>query len=135
MKLNMKLSISRPSSGGINIRIKDDLSHIEFVDASISLEEFAEAVTGLSSRNMVVEVRGLEFVGKKNVTEKRSVMCPIDTYDKNVLKAWLCDNVKEDGWVVNTYLGGQSSVGRNKEGELLLNYSVSKFIEPQGDTQ
>ena len=131
MKLNLKLSINRPSNGGISIRIGDELSGIEFIDANISLEEFAEAVTGLACRPMTAEVRGLEFVGKKRVTENRSIVCPLDTYDKKVLEQWLVDNAQEEGWMVNTYLGRQSSVCRDEDGKIILNYSVTKYVDPE----
>jgi len=131
MKLNLKLSISRPSDGGISIRIEDELSRIEFIDASISLEEFAEAITGLSSRPMTAEVRGLEFVGRKRATEARSIVCPLDTYDKKVLEQWLKDSAQEEGWMVNTYLGSQSSVRRWQDGQIVLNYSVTKYVDPE----
>jgi len=128
MKIELKLSISRPSNGGISIRIEDKLSGIEFLDASISLEEFSEAITGLASRPMQAEIRGLQYIGKKRIREDRKIKSGIDTYDTKILKKWLIDNAQEEGWILDLYLNSQSSVNRNDNGTF-LNYSVYKYVD------
>jgi len=127
MKAKLKLSISRPSSGGISIRIEDTASLIEFIDASISCEQFAEAITGLSSRPMDAEVRGLEYIGKTRIREPRKIICPIETYDRGILQSWLKENAKEEGWLIDSYLGSQSSVARDGD-KTILNYCVHKYV-------
>jgi hypothetical protein len=130
MKIELRLSISRPSNGGISLRIEDKLSGIKFIDAEISLEEFAEAITGLSSRPMMAEVRGLNYIGKKKVWESRSIECTINTYDRNILTQWLKENANEDGWITDTYLGSQSSIKTEKD-KTILNYVVYKYVEAE----
>jgi hypothetical protein len=130
MKIELRLSISRPSNGGISLRIEDKLSGIEFIDAAISLDEFAEAITGLSSRPMMAEVRGLNYIGKKKVRESRSIECPIKSYDRNILKQWLKENANEDGWIIDTYLGSQKLIVTEKD-KTILNYAVYKYVEAE----
>lgn len=127
MKIELRLSISRPSSGGINIRIEDPLSHIEFIDATISCEEFAEAITGLQSRPMSAEIRGIENIGKKKIREERRIVCPLDSYDRKILESWLRNNAHEDGWIVDSYLGSQQSASYI-DNKRVLDYAVYKFI-------
>lgn len=113
----------------ISIRVHDQASGIEFVDAVISHEEFARALGSLQYRPFIeCEVLGLEYVGKKRVTEQRSIVCPLNSYKREELSAWLAENADEDGWLVSTYLGSKGSVSRDN-GITTLNYSVTKYVE------
>ena len=126
--INTRLSISRNSSGMINIRIRDESSRNEFINLKISPENFGLALTGLSEMECYAEVNKLSIVGKYKVTEKRSVECPVDTYDKSVLSEWIINNCQEEGWELNTYLGSQNSVVY-RNNQRVLNYSVVKYVE------
>jgi len=92
--------------------------------------QFALAITGLSHADMTFKTRGLEKVGKKRILEKRSIVCPLKTYDRDDLRSWLEENGKEEGWTVLSYLGSQTSIKRTEEGTV-LNYSVEKYISPE----
>lgn len=128
----VSISISRNSTGKIGMRVVDESSRIEFLDVSIELEAFAEIITGLSFVKCDAEFRGMQYVGKTKVTEKRSAICPIDTYDKEILSKWLLKKKQEDGWIIDTYLGSQGSVGYNQDGVgKLLNYSVYKYVDSE----
>ncbi len=75
------------------------------------------------------EVRNLERVGKKWVREERSVVYPHRDTDKKVVTQWLIDNMQEEGWTLNTYLGSQSSFVYNPNtGQYTINYSVEKWV-------
>ena len=125
--MKAQVTISRASDNRIYIKIEDCASHIQFVEASMTLEDFGSAITGVGMQDADLEVRGLANVGKFRVTEKRSKECPIKTYDKDVLIAWLKANAQEEGWILDTYLGSQGSV--NLVGDkTILNYSVTKFV-------
>lgn len=129
----VSLSISRPSYGDgrkkISIRIRDELSRIEFIDMEIDLEHFAEALTGLSSRPAEAVIRGVEYLGMTRVTEKRQIVCPLTSLRREKYVEWLEANAQEDGWLLNSSLGSQSSV-KSMGSETLLNYSVTKYVEP-----
>ena len=124
------VTISRASNRRVYIKIEDRASKIQFVEVAMSLEDFGAAVTGLDMQEADLEVRGLHNVGKFRVSEKRRIECPLKTYDKGVLVAWLKANAQEEGWILDTYLGSQGSV--NWAGDkTILNYGVTKFVEQE----
>lgn len=68
MKLKGKISISRPFYGdgkkGIEITIIDDTSGCEFLSASMTMESFAECLTGLGHTECDLEFRETAPIGK-----------------------------------------------------------------------
>jgi hypothetical protein len=67
--LDLMISISRVRGGDdpyIAVEITDDTSGMTFVRMKLSLDAFAEAVTGLSYVHGTAEVNGLDRVGKKH---------------------------------------------------------------------
>ena len=125
--MKAKVTISRCSDDTIRIRFEDIASSIEFAEVTMTPEAFGSAITGLSSQDAELEVRGLQFVGKQRINELRQIECPLKTYDRKEMENWLRDNAQEDGWMVNTYLGSQSSI-KHKDGKTILNYSVTKYV-------
>ncbi|WP_272677553.1 hypothetical protein, partial [Providencia sp. PROV076] len=77
-------------------------------------------------------VNELENVGKKKITENRSVICPIRSYEKGILRDWLINNKQEDGYILDPYLGSQSSIQMCDEGTV-LNYRVIKYVEVENE--
>lgn len=128
--MNGKITISRASDDRVYIRIEDSTSGVEFVEVSMSLAAFGSAVTGHGCQDVLLKVRGLGFVGKTRVTEKRSIDCPLRSYDRGELTNWLKENAQEEGWLLDTYLGSQSSIGYHN-GKTRLNYSVTKYVEAE----
>lgn len=128
MHINARISISRNSDDMVNVTLIDDASNIQFVDMSLSMVDYAKLITGLSHVEITGEVRGLEYVGKLRVREPRRVVCPLDTYDKSVLREWLLTTQNEEGWPIDAYLGSQSSI-TSHEGQRVLNYAVYKYVE------
>lgn len=129
--LKAKVTISRITYSdyeAVNISIEDVSSGIQFAELELSAEAFGLAITGLSYREADLTVRGLQYIGKRRVTEKRTIECPLATYDRTKLESWLRENAQEEGWIVNTYLGSQPSVSY-KEGKTFLNYSVTKYVD------
>jgi hypothetical protein len=63
-----KISISRINCNDredyISIRIRDEKSHIGFIDVKMELVDFANAVTGFSNQKCKFELRGRSNVGK-----------------------------------------------------------------------
>jgi hypothetical protein len=128
MKIDAQVTISRQSNNEVHITLVDSASRIEFVDVKLSLEEFANAITGLSYIECEADVRRLDVVGKRKVTSLRTVICPLDTYDKGRLRAWLEESCQEDGWEIDSYLGSQGSVSHTSEGTR-LHYAVYRYEE------
>lgn len=127
--IQASISISRDSSDTISIRITDSTSRIQFVELKMSPHDFAMATTGLSFAPVVATVNGLEYVGMQKVSEPRTIECPLDTYDRDHLSAWLIDNAQEPGWTLDAYLGSQGSISTTLSGNgRTLRYRVYKFV-------
>ncbi len=66
--MNGKITISRMTSSKtgdtIRIRMEDDLSSITFLEAEMSLEDFALALTGQGDIDCTFELQGVRNVGK-----------------------------------------------------------------------
>lgn len=126
--LKAKVTISRVSDDTIRIRLRDALSGCQFAEVSLSLEAFAYAVTGVAEQEAKMSVRGLAYIGKRLITTRRSIVCPVGGNDRDFLEKWLEENAQEEGWILNTYLGSQGSVVRS-DGVTTLRYSVSKYVD------
>ena len=108
----------------------DETSRLQFFEGQMTLQEFASAVTGLGYQTIIADIRGLEYIGKEKVTESREAVYLGRCYDRENLEKWLVENAQEEGWILNASLGSQSSVSYNKDGNTVLCYSVTKYIEP-----
>lgn len=128
MKMMAKVTISRGSDEVVRIRITDEVSRVEFAVLSMTVEQYGYAITGLSGQLVDLKVRGLEYVGKRRITEPRKIVCPLDTFSKAELSQWLRENAQEDGWLLSDYLGSQNSIVR-RNGATELNYTVTKYID------
>lgn len=128
MKITASLSIGRRSDGLIIFSAKDDASLSEFFVAEMTPNNFAMMITGLSFVETPCEVRGLDIVGKTKIRESRTVVCPLKSYDRKALEQWLIDNCQEDGWLLDKYLGSQTSTF-STEGGTGLNYAVYRYQE------
>lgn len=131
MKMRAEVTISRASDDTVRIRITDEASRVEFAVLSLTVEQYGYAITGLSGQMAELEVRGLEHVGKRRITQPRRTTCPLDTYDRGELEKWLLDNCQEAGWTISTYLGAQNSIVR-RSGVTELNYTVTKYVDEAG---
>lgn len=121
------VTISRSSDYKIRIYIRDDNSRMEIARVTLSLEEFAKAITSMPASG-TAEYRGLDVVGKTKIIEARSVEYPHYGYGKREdMSQWLEDNCQEKGWILDTYLGSQGSVAI-RDGKTILHYSVMKWV-------
>lgn len=102
--MNGKISISRNSNNEINICIEDKMSGARFIDVKMTPENFALAITNLSSLNCDFELRGLSVVGKKLEVKKelldaKDLSC--SNYAEKILE--LVKPYEIDGWKVDSY--------------------------------
>ena len=131
MNVNCKVTISRNSNELINVYVEDTASSIRFLELTMTLTDFAMAITGHGYMPAVGEVHGLEFVGKRRVQEPRTVVYTgPDTYNRNLMADWLEQNCQEEGWMLDTYLGSQGSVQHNR-GETTLHYRVIRYVDEE----
>ena len=116
----------------VRIRIEDAASGIEFVVASMEPDAFGKCVTGLSCQSAKLHVRGLEYVSMRRITEKRHIYCPINTFDRKTLEAWLKSVAQEDGWLLDSSLGSQDSISTASPRDgVILRYGVTKYVDIQ----
>lgn len=123
-----RLTIARRSDGLICMRVEDAASRTEFLEMELTPEVLGNAITSLAYQPVVFRMMGLEHIGKRRVIESRTIVCPLDTYKRDVLEAWLEENGQEEGWLLSSYLGSQSSIRHTDEGTI-LNYSVVKYVD------
>jgi hypothetical protein len=134
VNIEVKLTLSRTYGGDgstMRLSVEDPLSSIRFVEATLSMESYADLLTSRANVPATAEVRGLEFVGMRRVIEQREKTLPADMrreYRKDKLEEWLRENGEEPGWLLSTYLGSQNSVSHDKDGNIVLRYSVHKFV-------
>ena len=128
------LSISWPTYGDgrelIAIRFEDKASGAQFLEATVSPHDFALALTGLSRVDVDMTVRGLQVVGLKKIRELRTALSPLESYSREAQEAWLQENCQEDGWILDSHLGSQSSIIR-ADGETTLRYFVYRYVGPE----
>lgn len=129
--LNGNITISRHSKNKIYITIQDELSNQKFIDIELTHKQFSEAITGLSFVECEFQVSALERIGKKKVTEQRSIIYTGNhSYNKTSQEQWLLNNAQEEGWSINYYLGSHNSIKYNQQDSTTtLNYSVYKYVD------
>ena len=107
-----QLTISRQTGDGerISIRIRDERAGIEFVELTLTLEQYAQAISGLSCVPCEVAVQGLENVGKRLETDE--LVFPIGFPEYGRQKEVAAKRAAEwcpAGWVPNLHFGSQNS--------------------------
>ena len=127
--LKAKVTISRRSNDLVYLQIRDVSSNSDFVEVELELENYALLITGLSSIEGNMEVRGLANVGKTKVSESRSIVAPHLGYETKKFSEWLVANAQEEGWILNPYLSSQKSILNNSDGTKTINYTVYKFVD------
>lgn len=129
-----RITISRNSHDRVVVQLFDEAAAVRFAEFDMSLECFAQAVTGLARVEGILTVRDLHKVGKKCTVERRSVSAPHLGYQKEPYRQWLLANATEEGWEIDTYLGSQNSINHGEDGFVTLNYIVRKYESaPTGD--
>lgn len=132
---DFKISIHKTTSNReddyISFEIFDPKSCTEFFRGKMSMEAFAQAITGLSRQAIEGELRCADQVGKFRVYESRSTQAPDLGYGKrDEYEQWLRDNCQEEGWAIDAYLRSQGSISfGNPEGTATLKYGVFKFVD------
>ena len=127
MKLNGKLSISRPSySSGkeaITIKVMDEDAHLRILELEVPLENMMKALTGLSGVaceiNMIENER-FNLLGKE--LEIKTIFIDCTDYKIETVK----ENAKEfeiDGWKADGYYLESFNHHRCSNGKYEVNFS------------
>ena len=120
----------------IKISIQDENSRCHFIEVEIGLAEFAQALTGLGSTPVKMEVRNLECVGLVREREGARVVISnnriqelgFNKHKRFDLEKLLADHYQREGWILNNYLGSQDSISFNGE-TVILDFSYHRFVE------
>jgi hypothetical protein len=112
-----KITISRIQSNQenylpIKITIDDVNAVTQFLEIEMSLEDFAECLTGLAARPCVFDARGLERIGKKREMQDFIFELPDGTMFGSKTKeiaTELAIKLSPIGWEVSTYFNSQNS--------------------------
>lgn len=146
MKLEGKITISRPSSGQdrpeyVRIAIRDNTSRMEFLEVEIDMAEFALALTGLSEQDCVLKTRRLDTVGKVRESQPMTFVLTDEYMDKHGLQSFNRAGLKahlnhdpeglfhEEGWDLSTDLGSQSSITPNSPDGIRINTHRVRYVE------
>ena len=128
--MKFKLSISRNGKDMVGIRVKCDSSRTTFLELELTLEQYAQVITGLSEVEVEGVTRGLAYVGKTKIREPRSVELPdgLYNYRKEPVVEYLKEYHQEDGWIQDLYLGSQGSITLDqKTKKYTANYAVYRY--------
>lgn len=105
------ITISRDNKDRINITIRDESSCITLFDGQMTLENFAQCITGLGYVEIDFALNKVENVGKTR--EHKTVEIELgETGYTNARKEIAIEKLKElesDGWVLNDTLSSQGS--------------------------
>lgn len=134
MKIQGNITISKDSRNIVRVRLQCEESRAVFAEAELTLEQFAQVITGLACVEVPIEVRNLGVVGKRKISEKRSAKFPLKYYKTEELRKWLLGNCQEEGWRIDDYLGSQTSVEYADDGAV-LNYRVFRYEEISSETE
>ena len=128
MKYEGRITVTRNTRDIVTIRIKDDNSRQQITEVSMTLENFALLMTGLSEVECQHETtEDVSNIGKTKVIESRSIPAPFLGYGKEKYGEWLENNGQEEGWEISSYLGSQRSIVFN-DGNVTLNYNAYKYV-------
>jgi len=137
LRFEGRVSFSRPMGYGndyISIQLECKNSNVEFVEARISLEDFAKALTGQGDLPMTFQTRGLELVGK--IREQKPLVFEMpegsDYMDRKELAKKLAQNHCDEGWKADTYFGSQSSFKTDYKKNITTAHTRQyRFIDPE----
>lgn len=107
LKGNITMSKTYGEGVAMEIRIQDENSRKTFVVAKISMEEFAQLITGLGNRPINMKVGGLNVVGKQK--EQKELIFPVKGYSAHNEAEEKCQSFADEGWTASNYFRSQKS--------------------------
>lgn len=134
-KLEGKLTISKTNGYNgqwIEISIRDENSGITFVEATLSLEDFAKAVTGQGALPTSFEVRNLRNVGLMCLTKPLVFELKGKTNEYKAQAEARCDKEADPGWIADGYYRSQTSI-QHRDGKTYAHGFQRRFVEPNSD--
>lgn len=136
-KIKVNMYMGRNSRDEYHIQINCDESNTRFLDAYIDADTFAKMITS-AHVEFEADVNGLDRVGKRKIRESRSVVVHRDKLNglgRDAAKEYVKRHCQEDGWLLDSYMGSQSSVVYQPNDMVKLNYAVFKFVEIEDESE
>lgn len=134
--LKGSVCIGRPQGGRgddvIKIEIQDENSNVRFLTLNMKPADFALALTGLSFVPVEFSLNHAEYVGLIKERKPGRLIVPKSEhhyYSREELRQMVRDQCQEEGWFLDDYLGSQSSIGRDKDGNTIVNFGYYRYVE------
>ena len=137
MKIPVNIGISRPQGGGldntITIRVQDEDSRTHFLELSLTLENFALAITGLYGVDCTAEVKHLERVGKVQEMDTLEFEMPQSSRFADGIKKIAVELAKEhcpEGWIADEGFNSQNSFFRRDDKDYART-TIRRWVEKE----
>jgi len=130
MKGKISISVTHCGSGEkyISIELIDEASGIHFVDAKMSFEDFAKAITGQAHMKMHFKARGLDRVGKVMEHKPFEFVIPkCDYHDRLHIAEKIAVRICPEGWVPDKYFGSKDSFFE-KDGKQYARTTIRRWV-------
>ena len=117
MKINAKITLLI-NQDGLHLTMDDDDAVICFLDVRLTPQQTVEALSRLAHVPCECEVRGLNLVGKKRLSQKLSFeFAAGHSYgeERQKLATSKAKEVCPEGWKPDTYFGSQNSFSYNHD--------------------
>jgi len=125
-----KLTISKASNDVVRIQFKDCNSVTRFATAELSLEQYAQAITGLSEIPCMIEISNLQNVGLRRISDTLEFELEAqNSYSRNLHIEQLLRCVP-DGWKTTDELSSQNSFFE-KDGKRWARATINKWVKEE----
>lgn len=135
--LKGKLTITTPSSlreEGVEIRIRDEKSRINFITARVSYKDLMQALTGLAEVPMEFELNKPENVGKHKEYQHIRVSVNRDVFYSENMEAEIMVDITDhvecfygEGWEIQDPFGRQNTFCKDKTGDY-VNVTLYRYV-------
>ena len=125
-----RLTIGRSSNDVVRIQFKDCNSVTRFATAELSLEQYAQAITGLSEVHCIIEISNLQNVGLRRISDTFEFELEAqNSYGRNMHIEQLLRDVP-DGWKTTDELSSQNSFFE-KDGKRWARATIHKWVKEE----
>ena len=125
MKIEGQISI-RFDKSGLTIEVYDKNSSITFLEASLNPEDSCAALGRLFMVPCVLDVKGLDKIGKKHENSTHEFEIPDRRIDKEVLYKLAVESCP-DGWKPDNYFNSQNSFFQ-KDGKQFARCTIRRWV-------
>ena len=120
------ITISKDNRDNVRLSIRDEASRTTFVECSITLENYAKIITGLSEVKCDATYKNLHNVGKQKVIKQHEIVYNGDKRNPSSedFSKWLVENVEIYGDTELQFTKNSRDSVVLKDGKYILRYSI-----------